>query len=150
MMTTVIGAVIQHYSGSCFYFLYLIWRRKQCCDTTVLSQAVGAIWILRFLSGKKRPFSISGKRISNYKKTLILPCLGLGRYPLCHIVYQKVFCPSVSPPAFQILAEILPGGAMTHYHKCQPACNLTAAGNMPGRTADHEVIISVPAIKRAC
>ena len=44
---------------------------------TVLSQAVGAIWILRFLSGKK---TILHLRKENFKlqKDIILPCLALG------------------------------------------------------------------------
>ena len=44
---------------------------------TVLSQAVGAIWILRFLSGKK---TILHLRKENFRlqKDVILPCLALG------------------------------------------------------------------------
>ena len=44
---------------------------------TVLSQAVGAIWILRFLSGKK---TILHLRKENFKlqKEILLPCLALG------------------------------------------------------------------------
>ena len=54
----------------------------------------------------KDPFSISGKRISNYKKILFYHAWGL-EYPLLSCCPQKVFCPSVSPPAFQDMAEIL-------------------------------------------
>ena len=59
MMTTVIGAVIN------------------IILDPVLSQAVGAIWILRFLSGKK---TILHLRKENFKlqKDIILPCLALG------------------------------------------------------------------------
>ncbi len=42
-----------------------------------LSQAVGAIWILRFLSGKKRS-CILEKKTLNCKKEILLPCLALG------------------------------------------------------------------------
>ena len=76
MMTTVIGAVINIILDPVFIFVFDL-GVSGAAIATVLSQAVGAIWILRFLSGKKRPFSISGKRISDYKN-IILPCLGLG------------------------------------------------------------------------
>ena len=50
---------------------------KGAALATVLSQAVGAIWILRFLSGKK---TILHLRKENFKlqKEIILPCLALG------------------------------------------------------------------------
>ena len=50
---------------------------KGAALATVLSQAVGAIWILRFLSGKK---TILHLRKENFKlqKEILLPCLALG------------------------------------------------------------------------
>ena len=61
MMTTVIGAVINIILDPIFIFVFHLGVRGAAL-ATVLSQAVGAIWILRFLSGKD----------------VILPCLGLG------------------------------------------------------------------------
>ncbi len=77
MMTTVIGAVINIILDPVFIFVFDL-GVSGAAIATVLSQAVGAIWF--FVScQEKRPFSISGKRISNYKKkNIILPCLGLG------------------------------------------------------------------------
>ena len=52
MMTTVIGAVINIILDPIFIFVFNLGVRGAAL-ATVLSQAVGAIWILRFLSGKK-------------------------------------------------------------------------------------------------
>ena len=52
MMTTVIGAVINIILDPIFIFVFHLGVRGAAL-ATVLSQAVGAIWILRFLSGKK-------------------------------------------------------------------------------------------------
>ena len=52
MMTTVIGAVINIILDPVFIFVFDL-GVSGAAIATVLSQAVGAIWILRFLSGKK-------------------------------------------------------------------------------------------------
>ena len=135
MMTTVIGAVINIILDPVFIFVFDL-GVSGAAIATVLSQAVGAIWILRFLSGK-RPFSISGKRISNYKKILFYHALGL-EYPLLSCCPQKYSVHQFHLQPFKIWRRSC-GWSHDHYHKCQPACNLTAAGNMPGRTADHEL-----------
>ena len=76
MMTTVIGAVINIILDPIFIFALGL-GVKGAAIATVLSQAVGAIWILRFLTGSK---SILRLRKYNFrlKKQIILPCLGLG------------------------------------------------------------------------
>lgn len=76
MMTTVIGAVINIILDPIFIFGFNLGVRGAAI-ATVLSQAVGAIWILRFLSGKK---TILHLRKENFKlqKDIILPCLALG------------------------------------------------------------------------
>ena len=76
MMTTVIGAVINIILDPIFIFALGL-GVKGAAIATVLSQAVGAIRILRFLTGSK---SILRLRKYNFrlKKQIILPCLGLG------------------------------------------------------------------------
>ena len=76
MMTTVIGAVINIVLDPIFIFVFNLGVRGAAL-ATVLSQAVGAIWILRFLSGKK---TILHLRKENFRlqKDIILPCLALG------------------------------------------------------------------------
>lgn len=76
MLTTVIGAVINIILDPIFIFGFDM-GVKGAALATVLSQAVGAVWILRFLTGKK---TILRLRKSNLKLegNIILPCLALG------------------------------------------------------------------------
>lgn len=76
MLTTVIGAVINIILDPIFIFV-LDMGVKGAALATVLSQAVGAVWILLFLSGKK---TILHLRTENFRleKNIILPCLALG------------------------------------------------------------------------
>ena len=76
MLTTVIGAVINIVLDPIFIFV-LDMGVKGAALATVLSQAVGAVWILRFLTGKQ---TILKLRLSNMKLNpkVFLPCLALG------------------------------------------------------------------------
>lgn len=76
MLTTVIGAVINIILDPIFIFV-LDMGVKGAALATVLSQAVGAVWILLFLSGEK---TILHLRTENFRleKNIILPCLALG------------------------------------------------------------------------
>ena len=76
MLTTVIGAVINIVLDPIFIYA-LGMGVKGAALATVLSQAVGAIWILRFMTGKK---TILRLKLSNMKLQLpiIGPCLALG------------------------------------------------------------------------
>jgi len=76
MLTTVIGAVINIILDPIFIFgLHL--DVAGAAIATVLSQCVSALWILKFLTGKKtilrlRPGSLGIQR------RILMPCLGLG------------------------------------------------------------------------
>lgn len=76
MLTTVIGAVINIVLDPIFIFGFKMGVAGAAL-ATVLSQAVGAVWILLFLTGKKTTLKL---KISNMKlqKSICLPCLGLG------------------------------------------------------------------------
>ena len=76
MLTTVIGAVINIILDPIFIFL-LDLGVAGAAIATVLSQAVSALWILRFLTGNK---TILKLRLPNMKLIgkVIGPCLGLG------------------------------------------------------------------------
>ena len=76
MMTTVIGAVINIILDPVFIFV-LGMGVKGAALATVLSQAVGAIWILRFLTGKKTLLRL--KRSNMHLELKVFgPCLALG------------------------------------------------------------------------
>ena len=76
MMTTVIGAVINIVLDPVFIFVLDMGVRGAAL-ATVLSQTVGALWILRFLTGKKTNLRL---KLANMKLQLpiIGPCLALG------------------------------------------------------------------------
>lgn len=76
MLTTVIGAVINIILDPILIFGFGL-GVKGAAIATVLSQAVSAVWILHFLTGKKTTLKL---RLSNMKliSKVILPCLGLG------------------------------------------------------------------------
>ena len=76
MMTTIIGAVINIVLDPVFIFL-LDMGVAGAALATVLSQAVSALWILRFLTGKQTHLKLKPSFMKLQAK-VILPCLGLG------------------------------------------------------------------------
>ena len=76
MLTTIIGAVINIILDPLFIFTFGL-GVKGAAIATVLSQAVSAVWVLLFLTGKKTVLRL---RAANLKLVphIILPCLGLG------------------------------------------------------------------------
>ena len=76
MLTTVIGAVINIVLDPIFIFA-LDMGVAGAALATVLSQAVSAIWILWFLTGKKTILKLKKENLPLRGK-IILPCLALG------------------------------------------------------------------------
>lgn len=76
MMTTVIGAVINIILDPIFIFVFDLGVRGAAI-ATVLSQAVGAVWILRFLTGKKTVLHLRREKMRLDWK-ILGPCLALG------------------------------------------------------------------------
>ena len=76
MLTTVIGAVINIILDPILIFL-LDLGVAGAALATVLSQAVSALWILRFLTGKQTVLKLKRSRMK-LVPSVILPCLGLG------------------------------------------------------------------------
>ena len=76
MLTTVIGAVINIVLDPILMFVFDM-GVKGAAIATVASQAVSAIWILRFLTGKQTILKLKTANMKLVPK-IILPCLGLG------------------------------------------------------------------------
>lgn len=76
MLTTVIGAVINIVLDPIFIFLFKMGVAGAAL-ATVTSQAVSAIWILRFLTSERSVIRLKKENIRLEKK-VILPCLALG------------------------------------------------------------------------
>ena len=76
MLTTVIGAIINIILDPILIFVLGLGVRGAAI-ATVLSQAVGATWILKFLTGPKTNLRLSRSRMK-LEKNIILPVMGLG------------------------------------------------------------------------
>ena len=76
MLTTVIGAVINIVLDPIFIFA-LDMGVAGAALATVISQAVSALWILRFLTGKRTILKLQKENLP-LRRPVILPCLGLG------------------------------------------------------------------------
>ena len=76
MLTTVIGAVINIVLDPILIFVFDM-GVAGAATATVLSQAVSALWILRFLNGKQTLLRLTAKGMK-LVPSIILPCLGLG------------------------------------------------------------------------
>jgi putative MATE family efflux protein len=76
MLTTVIGAVINIILDPIFIFVFGM-GVKGAALATVLSQAVGAVWILRFLTGEKTTLRLKRENMKLDPK-IFGPTLGLG------------------------------------------------------------------------
>ena len=76
MLTTVIGAVINIILDPIFIFVLGMGVRGAAL-ATVISQAVGAVWILRFLTGDKTVLKLKMCNL-RVKADIIGPCLALG------------------------------------------------------------------------
>jgi len=76
MLTTVIGAAINIVLDPIFIFVFDM-GVAGAATATVISQAVSALWILRFLTGKKTILKLKTSRMKLQGK-VIGPCLGLG------------------------------------------------------------------------
>lgn len=76
MLTTLIGAVINIVLDPVFIFLLDMGVRGAAL-ATVLSQAVSAVWILRFLSSSRSTLRLKRQTLHLHAGTL-LPCFALG------------------------------------------------------------------------
>ncbi len=76
MLTTIIGAVINIILDPILIFGFNL-GVKGAAIATVLSQAVSAVWIMVFLTGKKTILHLRRENLRLVPK-VIFPCLGLG------------------------------------------------------------------------
>ena len=76
MLTTVIGAGINIILDPILMFVFNM-GVKGAAVATVLSQAVSAVWVLKFLTGKQTILKLKKENLK-LVPSVILPCLGLG------------------------------------------------------------------------
>lgn len=110
MLTTVIGAGINIILDPIFIFLFKM-GVEGAALATVLSQAVSAVWILKFLTGKKTVLKLQAQNLRLQKK-IILPCLGLGISSFVMISTESILSISFTS-SLQRFGGDLAVGAMT-------------------------------------
>ena len=86
MMTVVIGAVTNIVLDPIFIFGFDMGVQGAAL-ATVLSQAISAVWAIRFLSGKDTVLRLK-KENFKIKKEIMLPCIGLL---FCHSFFLSEF-----------------------------------------------------------
>lgn len=79
MMTVIIGAVINIILDPIFIFVFKMGVQGAAL-ATIISQAVSAIWVLKFLAGKTTVLKIKRQHLK-IKPSVILPVLALGISP---------------------------------------------------------------------
>lgn len=110
MLTTVIGAVINIVLDPIFIFLFNMGVAGAAL-ATVISQAVSAIWILRFLMSEKSVIRLKKENI-RLEKPIILPCLALGISTFVMLSTESVLSICFSSSLFKYGGDIAVG-AMT-------------------------------------
>ena len=110
MLTTVIGAGINIVLDPIFIFL-LDMGVKGAALATVISQAVSAVWILCFLTGKKTILKLKPANMA-LKASVILPCLALGISSFVMVGTESILSISFSSSLSQYGGDVAVG-AMT-------------------------------------
>ena len=110
MLTTVIGAVINIVLDPIFIFA-LDMGVAGAALATVISQAVSALWILRFLTGKRTILKLKKENLP-LRRPVILPCLGLGISSFVMLSTESVLSISFTS-SLQRFGGDLAVGAMT-------------------------------------
>lgn len=129
MMTTVIGAVINIVLDPILMFGFGM-GVPGAAIATVLSQAVGAVWILLFLTGKKTSLRIR-KEYLKPEKNVILPVMGLGISTFVMLSTESLLSISFSASLARYGGDVAVG-AMTVINSASQLCTLPLQGICQG------------------
>ena len=110
MLTTVIGAATNIVLDPIFIFVFDL-GVAGAAIATVISQAVSAVWILRFLTGKKTVLKLKAPNMKLQGK-IIGPCLGLGVSTFVMLSTESVLSVSFTSSLYRYGGDIAVG-AMT-------------------------------------
>lgn len=110
MLTTIIGAVINIILDPIFIFLFHM-GVKGAALATILSQAVGAVWILRFLTGSKTILKLRKENMKLDPK-IFGPILALGISPFIMVSTESLLSISFTTSLSKYGGDIAVG-AMT-------------------------------------
>ena len=88
MLTTMIGAVCNIILDPILIFGFGMGVRGAAI-ATVFSQAIGAVWVIRFLTGKRTKLHLRRKYL-RLQPGVILPCLALGASPFVMLATESL------------------------------------------------------------
>ena len=129
MLTTVIGAVINIILDPILIFGLGLGVRGAAI-ATVLSQAVGAVWILHFLTGKKTSLRLR-KDYMRPEKQVILPVMALGISTFVMMSTESLLSISFSSSLARYGGDVAVG-AMTVITSASQLCTLPIQGICQG------------------
>ena len=129
MLTTVIGAVINIILDPILIFGLGLGVRGAAI-ATVLSQAVGAVWILHFLTGKKTILRLR-KDYMRPEKKVILPVMALGVSTFVMMSTESLLSISFSSSLARYGGDVAVG-AMTVITSASQLCTLPIQGICQG------------------
>lgn len=129
MLTTVIGAVINIILDPILIF-GLGWGVRGAAVATVLSQAVGACWILKFLTGSKTILKLRKENLK-VERNIILPVMGLGISTFVMLSTESLLSISFSSSLARYGGDVAVG-AMTVITSASQLCTLPIQGICQG------------------
>ena len=129
MLTTVIGAVINIILDPILIFGFGMGVRGAAI-ATVLSQAVGAVWILLFLTGKKTILRLRRQNLRPQRR-IILPVMALGISTFVMMSTESLLSISFSSSLARYGGDIAVG-AMTVITSANQLCTLPIQGICQG------------------
>ena len=130
MMTTLIGAVINIVLDPIFIFGFGMGVRGAAL-ATVLSQAVGAVWVLWFLTrGKKSLLRITPKNM-RLEGRVVGPCMALGISGFVMVATESLLSISFNS-SLQRYGGDLAVGSMTILSSCGQLASMPASGIAQG------------------
>lgn len=129
MLTTVIGAVINIVLDPILIFALGLGVRGAAI-ATVCSQAVSAVWILRFLTGPKTTLRLRRQYLKPVPK-VFLPCLALGVSTFVMTSTESLLCISFTTSLSRYGGD-LAVGAMTVLTSCNQLLSMPLQGLCQG------------------
>ena len=129
MMTVSIGAIINILLDPIFIFTFSM-GVKGAALATIISQAISAIWVLYFLSGKKTLLKLRKKNFAISSKILI-PMIKLGLSPFIMTITESLLIISFNANLQHYVGDV-GVGAMTILSSCMQFVFLPLSGLTQG------------------
>ena len=129
MRTTLIGAGLNIVLDPVFIFVFRL-GVAGAAMATILSQAVSAIWILKFLMGKKTQLRLKPSAM-RLRRRVILPCLGLGVSSFVMMSTESILSISFTSSLARFGGDVAVG-AMTVLNSINQLISMPLAGICQG------------------